>query len=78
MRSNERKERVELWMAVFLCGFGCVLLVAGFIVDPTGVIDNSVLIAFGEISTLIGAILGVDYHKEKVINGVKNELINKS
>lgn len=40
---------------------GCALLVAGFTVPPLGVIDNSVLIAFGEICTFVGALVGIDY-----------------
>lgn len=73
----KKKERIELWLSVFLCVFGCTLLIAGFAVDPAGIIDNSVLIAFGEISTLAGAILGVDYHKEKVVSRIKEEINNK-
>jgi hypothetical protein len=41
---------------------GCALLIAGFIVPPLGVIDSSVLIAFGEILTFVGALFGIDYH----------------
>ena len=32
-----------------------------FWIDPQGLIDNSVLVAFGEISTFAGALFGVDY-----------------
>jgi hypothetical protein len=41
---------------------GCGLLIAGFVVAPLGVIDSSVLVAFGETSTFAGALFGVDYH----------------
>lgn len=40
---------------------GCVLLIAGFIVDPLGEIHQSVLIGFGECMTFAGALLGIDY-----------------
>lgn len=33
----------------------------GFWVVPTGEIHNSVLVAYGEISTFAGALFGVDY-----------------
>lgn len=56
------KDKVQLITAVVLCIFGCGLLVAGFIVPPMGVIDSSVLIAFGEILTFVGSLVGVDYH----------------
>ncbi len=51
----------QLTMAVLLCVAGIVLIFSGFWVSPTGEIDNSVLIAFGEISTFAGALFGVDY-----------------
>lgn len=35
--------------------------VCGFWVVPTGQIDNSVLVAYGEVSTFAGALFGVDY-----------------
>ena len=44
---------------VFLT-FGLALLAASFLVPPTGVIDPSVLAAFGEILTFAGAIIGID------------------
>jgi len=44
---------------------GVGLLIAGFIVPPTGVIDSSALIAFGEISTFAGALFGIDYKYRK-------------
>lgn len=47
-------------MVLIVLGAG--LLIAGFIVPPTGVIDNSVLIAFGEILTFVGSLFGIDYH----------------
>lgn len=46
-------------------------------VPPLGIIDSSVLIAFGETSTFIGAILGIDYnykyqiYKSRLIRGLQ-------
>lgn len=53
---------VQLCCAAGLTALGCGLLVAGFVVEPRGVIDGSVLIAFGEILTFVGALFGIDYH----------------
>ena len=47
-------------LSVFLSVFGCVLLAAGFIVAPMGVIDSSVMISAGEIFTFAGSILGIN------------------
>lgn len=52
---------VQLIMAVLLTMSGIVLLFCGFWIDPRGEVDNSVLVAFGEISTFAGALFGVDY-----------------
>ena len=52
---------VQLIIAILLALSGIVLLFSGFWIDPQGLIDNSVLVAFGEISTFAGALFGVDY-----------------
>lgn len=58
-----RKKSLDarLIVAVILTVVGSGLLIAGFIVPPLGVIDSSVLVAFGETSTFVAAILGIDY-----------------
>lgn len=52
---------VQLITAILLTLSGIALLFSGFWIDPQGLIDNSVLVAFGEISTFAGALFGVDY-----------------
>lgn len=52
---------VQLAIAVAVIIIGCGLLIAGFIVPPLGIIDNSLLIAFGETCSFVGALLGIDY-----------------
>ena len=60
---------VQLTMAILLTMSGIVLLFSGFWIDPQGLIDSSVLVAFGEISTFAGALFGVDYsYKFKIKN----------
>ena len=51
----------QLYLAVLLSVAGIGLLVAGFTVPPLGVIDSSVLVAYGEVMTFAGALLGLDY-----------------
>lgn len=53
--------RKQLRLAILLTVSGIGLLVAGFTVPPLGVIDSSVLVAFGEVRTFAGALLGLDY-----------------
>ena len=56
-----KKLTVQLAVAVFLTISGMVLIFSGFWVSPRGEIHNSVLVAFGEVSTFAGAPFGVDY-----------------
>ena len=53
--------RLQLFTALALCTFGCMMLTAGFICPPLGEVHHSVLIAFGEILTFSGSLIGIDY-----------------
>jgi len=57
-----KKEETQLIVACLLVFLGAGLLIAGFIVPPVGIIDSSVLVAFGEIVTFAGSLFGIDYH----------------
>lgn len=65
MKNIHEPSRHQFWFAVTLVVFGCALLLAAFIVDPTGEIHSSVLAAFGEILSFAGAVLGFDYYNRK-------------
>lgn len=52
----------RLIIATILTIVGSGLLIAGFMVPPLGIIDGSVLVAFGETSTFVAAVLGIDYN----------------
>ena len=54
-------KRLQLILAVAMCTFGCALLTAGFVTPPMGEIHHSLLIAFGEILTFSGSLIGIDY-----------------
>ena len=62
MKNPANNHRVQLLSAILMIVIGCSLLIASFFVPPLGVIDSSVLIAFGEILTFVGALFGIDYH----------------
>ena len=74
---RNKVETIKLWLAVGLCIFGCLLLIAGFIVNPLGLIHQSVLIAFGEIMTFSGAILGINYMYQSKVKYLEMELEGK-
>lgn len=48
-------------MASILTIAGIVLIWTAFLIVPRGEIHNSVLLAFGEMSTFAGALFGIDY-----------------
>lgn len=51
----------RMWMAWTLMVAGLSLVGAAFCVPPTGMIDSSVLVAFGEILTFTATVMGLDY-----------------
>ena len=55
-------KRLQPILATALCIFGCAMLVAGLALPPVGVIDSSILIAYGETLTFAGSLIGIDYH----------------
>ena len=55
------KIRKQITLATILVLFGVLLIIAAFSVPPLGIIDPTVLTAFGEILTFSGAVLGIDY-----------------
>ena len=54
-------KKLQMYFAVAVVLFGCVMILASFCVPPPGVIDASVLAAFGEVLTFSGTVIGIDY-----------------
>lgn len=52
---------LQLVLATAMCTFGCALLIAGIATPPIGVIDSSLLVAYGETLTFAGSVVGIDY-----------------
>lgn len=72
--NKKTRLNLQLISAVGIVIIGCILLIFGFVVPPLGVIDNSVLVAFGETCTFAGALFGVDYnYKYKIHISSKNQ-----
>lgn len=79
------KLNIQLALGMLLVITGIILLFCGFYTDPVGDITNNVLIAYGEVSTFAGALIGVDYsykyrtfrieeeHKTKRLNKKERE-----
>lgn len=54
--------RTQTALAIAVIALGCMLLVAAFWLPPAAEIHSSVLVAFGEILTFAGTLLGIDIH----------------
>ena len=52
---------IQIITAAILSIGGMILLYCGAFIDPEGEIDDSLLVAFGEVATFAGALFGVDY-----------------
>lgn len=59
--SMDRDRILKMGMASVLCICGMVLLYVGLWMAPAGVIDSSVLVAYGEVMTFVGGLVGIDY-----------------
>ena len=58
---------LQLITAAILAIGGLVLLYLGTFISPAGEIHESLLVAFGEVATFSGALMGIDYvYKKKV------------
>lgn len=55
-----KRSRFQLTVSTLLVLFGVLLISVSFLVPPAGVIDPTVLTAFGEILTFAGALIGID------------------
>lgn len=65
---------IQLILAVLCVLSGLILLFMGLWIKPRGIIDTSVLIAFGEVATFAGSLTGIDYsYKYKIAKIKKDE-----
>ena len=60
-KSYVMRFNLQLLTAAILSLGGLILLFCGVFIDPEGQIHESLLVAFGEVATFSGALMGVDY-----------------
>ena len=64
---------IQLLTAAVLAIGGMILLFCALYIEPKGEIEESVLVAFGEVMTFSGSLMGIDYHyKNKYQNPNQN------
>ena len=56
------KFNIQLITAAVLSLGGLVMLFCGIYIEPQGQIHESLLVAFGEVMTFSGSLMGIDYH----------------
>lgn len=61
----ETKTHPQMLLAFAVVSMGVLLVFVSFSVPPTGIIDASVLAAFGEMLTFAGSLIGIDYYRYK-------------
>lgn len=60
-KQTQKLHTLHLVTAAAMVVVGSALLIASFIVPPSGEIHSSVLVAFGESLTFAGALSGIHY-----------------
>lgn len=55
------KFNIQIITAAVLSVGGLMLLFCGVFIDPEGQIHETLLVAFGEVATFSGALMGIDY-----------------
>lgn len=63
-KENNFKDHLMIFSGFGVLVLGCGLLVASLILPPPGIIDNSVLVAFGETLTFSGAVFGIGINRK--------------
>lgn len=62
MKHKLPRHNLQVLLAVLMSLAGLCLLFLGLYLPPCGVIAASILVAYGEVMTFAGALLGIDYH----------------
>ena len=74
MMKKETKEEVQIYTAVGMLVAGVALSVAGFIVEPTGQIHESVLWFFAQCLMYAGGIFGIGVYVTTKFNHLVDKL----
>ena len=71
---RQHKESIQVLTAIIMLAVGTLLVIAGFIVPPTGEVHDSVLWFFGECLIYAGSIFGISIYVSGKINHIRREL----
>ena len=73
-KSPENIAQLIIAAALTLAGIG--LLYLGTLLAPQGEIHESILVAFGEVATFAGAIIGIDYRYKRKTTETQSPFTN--
>ena len=65
--TKKRKDTLAVITAIVMLVIGAGLCIAGFIVDPLGIIDNSVLWIMGQCLLYAGSIFGIGMYVKATV-----------
>lgn len=71
------KDKIAYIFAACALVIGFGLTIAGFVVAPLGIIDNSVLWTLGQCLTFAGAVAGVSLHMQSSKEEIKSQIIHE-
>lgn len=74
----DKKNTAQFWLGVIITIAGIGLLFLGVLMPPGGEIHPTLLVAFGEVATFAGALLGVDYHYKYRIHELERKVEQSS
>lgn len=72
--TRNTRDTVQVWSAIGMLAAGVSLVVAGFIVPPTGEVSDSVLWFFAQCLIYAGSIFGVSIYVQNKIANIRREL----
>ena len=70
------KDKLSYILCIFSFIIGVILTIAGFIVNPLGDIDASVLTSLGLFLSFSGSIIGITQHYSMELDKFKSSIIN--
>lgn len=75
--NNQSKEIVAHIAAGLLLIFGMAIIIAGFIVPPSGEVHDSILWVFGQSLVFSGAVFGISLHVDNSVKSIESKLEEK-
>ena len=76
MEKKVNKNSAQFWLGAIITITGIGLLFLGVLMPPGGEIHPTLLVAFGEVATFAGALMGVDYHYKYRIHELEEKARN--